>query len=155
MFTFDLDGGSKGAWFPFVGSKITDQLDEKGNPVIEYFEPEKDAGRVQVSLLDAEILDEIYSKTRKPRIDFVKNPDSRKMERVDSFTQTAKQKREEFDLTWDAAIKDWKGILDKSGKEIPCTYENKLKMMKIPVFARFITKCLDDLNKEKENSEKN
>ena len=36
------------------------------------------------------------------------------------------------------AIIAWENLLDEEGKPIPCTLENKLKLMKHPQFARFM-----------------
>lgn len=144
-FRFDLDSGSKGDWFPFVGSTINGS-DEKGEPKIEYLEPEKDAGRVKVRLADSEQMDRIHGQTRKKVSEYVHNPKTRQMERVFSFEQTPEQERRERELTWDYAIEDWENILDGQGQPIPCTPENKLKMMNIPVFARFISRCIQILS---------
>jgi hypothetical protein len=64
------------------------------------------------------------------------------MERVPYFDQTPEQEKREREMIWDHAIQDWQGMLDKGGKEIPCTLENKMRLMSIPQFARFVSRCL-------------
>jgi hypothetical protein len=62
-------------------------------------------------------------------------------------------------MIWDHAIQGWEGILDKNGKEIPCTLPNKMKLMGIPQFARFVARCLQQITgantQEAEGAEKN
>lgn len=132
---FDLSTGI-GEWFHFFGSEI------KSDGEIKYFEPEKDAGRVCLRLTDPETLEIIQSETRKKAVEHVFNPKSRTMERLSYFEQTPVQEKKERELIWDFAIKAWEGILDTSDQQIPCTLENKLKLMNNPQFARFVGRCL-------------
>lgn len=153
MFKFDLEkGGSKGDWFAFCESKIVDGK-------TEFLEPEKDAGRVCVRVVDSETLERIQAQTRTKKAEFVKDRDTRQMVRVPYVDQTPEQEKRERELIWDYAIVDWEGMLDVNGKEIPCTLENKTKMMNIPMFARFLGNCFEAISgnaeKEKESAEKN
>jgi hypothetical protein len=51
------------------------------------------------------------------------------------------------DLLWDFCIVDWKGFVGKDGKAIPCTLENKSRLMgKSYEFSKFVGSCLDKLN---------
>lgn len=131
---FDLNV-SIGEWFPFFGSEI------KPDGEITYLEPEKGAGQVCVRIADAETIEKIHAQTRKKVAENVLNPKTRTMERLIYFDQTPEQEKKEREMIWDHAIVEWKGILDMKGKEIPCTLENKLKLMNIPVFARFVGRC--------------
>ena len=47
-------------------------------------------------------------------------------------------------LTWDYCITDWKNV-QLDGKDLECTTENKVKMMKCIDFAKFISECLSNL----------
>lgn len=61
---------------------------------------------------------------------------------------------------WDYCIHDWKGIEDADGTPIPCTAENKLKLMsESPEFCKLVSGLLNDLEaikaKRDEDAEKN
>jgi hypothetical protein len=133
---FDLTGESSGEWFAFFRSEI------KENGDVNYLDPEEGAGKVCLRIADPETIENIQSQTRKAMVEFVLNPKQRAMERVKFYDQTPAQEKLERRMIWDHAIKAWEGILDKDGDEIPCTIENKLKLMNIPVFARFVGRCL-------------
>jgi len=136
---FDLSDDAKGEWFKFFRSEI------KEGGEVNYLEPEADAGRICLRLATPEVINSIQSQTQKKVAEFVRNPKSRAMERVTYFDQTPEQEKKERELIWDHAIQEWEGILDKDGNEIPCTLENKLKLMNIPQFARFVGRCLQIL----------
>lgn len=136
MFKFDLESGSKGDWFRFFESKIED-----GKTI--YLEPEKDAGRVCVRVADVETLEKIQAQTRTKKAEFVKDKDTRQMVRVPYIDQTVEQEKKEREMIWDHAIVAWEGILDSKGNEIPCTLENKMKLMSNPMFARFMGRCFE------------
>jgi hypothetical protein len=137
MIKFDVDSGSKGEWFPFFGSKV------KPNGEIEYLEPEKDAGRVRVRLANSETMERIQAQTRKKAAEFVFNPKSRQMDRVTYTEQTPEQEKLERELIWDHAIQEWENIFDSNDNPIPCTLENKMKLMNNQQFARFIGRCFE------------
>jgi hypothetical protein len=133
---FDVSGEVQGEWFKFFRSEI-----KEGGEVV-YLDSEPDAGRVRIRIADAGAIDQIRVQTRKVVKEFVLNTRSKAMERVEYEDQTPEQKRKEGELIWDHAIQGWEGILDKDGNEIPCTTENKVKLMGIPQFARFVGRCL-------------
>lgn len=124
-----------------------------------YGVPDSKLGRVCLRIADAETLDRIHSETRKKVSENVYNPKTRGMERIAYIDQTPEQEKKERELIWDHAIIEWDGMLDKNGNPIPCTLENKLKLMNIPVFARFIGRCLQLIGsaeeQKKEESAKN
>jgi hypothetical protein len=97
---------------------------------------------VCLRIADPETIEKIQSQTRKRYSEFAHNPKTRQMERVTYFEQTPEQEKRERELIWDHAIKEWRGILDKEGNDIPCTLENKMRLMNIPQFARFVGRCL-------------
>ncbi len=133
---FDLSGDAQGEWFTFFCSEI------KENGDITYLDPEEGAGRVCLRIADVDVIERIQGQTRKKVSEFAYNPKTRAMDRVQYYDQTPTQEKKERELIWDHAIQDWKGILDKEGNEIPCTTENKLRLMAIPQFARFVGRCL-------------
>lgn len=133
---FDLSDEVQGEWFAFFRSEI------KEDGTVEYLDPEADAGKVCLRIADADCIERIQSQTRKKQAEFVRNPSTRAMERVVYFDQTPAQEKKERELIWDWAIQDWKGILNADGDPIPCTTENKLRLMNIPQFARFVGRCL-------------
>jgi hypothetical protein len=133
---FDLSGETRGEWFKFFRSEIS----EKGD--VAYLDPEDDAGKVCLRIATPEVIEEIQSQTRKKTAEFALNPKTRQMERVQYFDQTPAQEKKERELIWDHAIQDWKGILDVNGNEVPCTLENKLRLMNNQQFARFVGRCL-------------
>jgi hypothetical protein len=133
---FDVSGEVQGEWFSFFRSET------KEDGTIAYLDPEADAGKVCLRIADSDMVEKIQTETRKKVSEMVRNPSTRAMERVVYFDQTPAQEKREREMIWDHAIQDWKGILDTNGKEIPCTLENKLKLMSIPQFARFVARCL-------------
>lgn len=55
------------------------------------------------------------------------------------------------EMIWDFCIVDWGGFVDKFGNPVPCTRENKKKLMGGSVkFAAFVAKKLDELRKIEE-----
>ena len=79
----------------------------------------------------------------------VVNPGTRAMERVSFLVdQTSEEEYQESLEAWDYAIVDWKGFKDPNGVEIPCTKENKLKLIRIPKAMRFFQRVFQILNGE-------
>ena len=134
---FDLNKGSEGEWFPIFGSEV-----EADGETIKYLEPEEGAGKVCVRIADAETMDAINNQTRKRTSENVYNPKTRQMERITYYEQTPAQEKKSREMLWDHAIKAWEGVLDSEGNQIPCTLENKMKLMSNAVFARFVGRCL-------------
>ena len=149
---FDLDS-TQGEWFPFFSSHIDPVT---GEPI--YDEPEKDA-RVQIRSIGP-FIEERMAK-RKKIAEHIYNPKTRAMERLSYFAeQTPDELRAERDDLWDYAITGLENFKDsKTGELITCTRENKLKLMKVPVFDRFVARCQQLLAssgvKVKEDEEKN
>lgn len=134
----DLDA-REGEWFPFFESKINSRGET------EYEEPKEDAGRVCVRSL-VPYFEEIQAK-RKRKHEFVLNPTTRQMERVSFFEEPGvEQARKERDDAWDYCIVGLENFFDAKGNEITCTRENKLRLMSLPVFDRFIARCLQLLS---------
>ena len=133
---FDLEA-TEGEWFPFIGSHIDLVTGD-----IQYDEPVPEV-RARVRPM-APFLEERLAQ-RKKCVEHVMNPKTRQMERISYYPDIPpEQEKEERDDVWDYVITGLEGFKDKkTGKEIECTRENKLKLMKIPVFERFIARCFE------------
>lgn len=132
---FDIENIG-GEWFTFFESEI------QPNGEVKYLDSVEGAGKVCIRIADPETIEKIESQTRKKISEFVFNPKTRQMDRVVYFDQTPEQEKKERELIWDFAIVDWKDLLDAENKPIPCTLENKMKLMNNPRFARFVGRCL-------------
>ena len=149
---FDLDS-SQGEWFQFFGSRI----DENTGEVI--YEPPASDARVKIRSI-IPFIEERISK-RKKNVEHVYNPKTRSMERVAYYPElTIEEQILERDDTWDYAIMELDNFRDsKTGILIPCDRENKIKLMKLPIFDRFVARCLQLIAnsgvKEVEDAEKN
>lgn len=148
---FDLNSGA-GEWFRFFESRINEQ----GKTV--YDDPKPDAGRVCIRSI-MPFIEERQAK-RKEKHEWVPNPLTRSMERgsyYDSLSP-AELKKEREDL-WDYAITGIEDFFDVKDEPILCTKENKIRFMAVPVFDRFMARCLQLLSasgvKAKEEAEKN
>lgn len=118
MTVFDLDE-RQGVWFDMEGG-----------------------GRVQLRSLSSDDLKEIRKKTVKKNVDF-KRLDG-KAERFE-FEEVNEDLQNE--LFWDHVIIAWENFIDKNGKPIPCTKENKMLLLSRSLkFARFLNEALTTLN---------
>jgi hypothetical protein len=136
----DLEIQEEGEWFHFFSSHI-DQL--TGDVV--YDDPVTDA-KMKIRGITPFIERKMIA--RKKQVERVYNPKSRAMERIAFYPDlTPEENIKEREETWDYLIQDWVGFADKkTGRDIPCTKENKTKLMKIPVFDRYIARCLQLLS---------
>jgi len=141
----------EGEWFPFQNSKI-DPL--TGEPVFD--DPVTDA-KVQIRSMTP-FFEERIAK-RKRQTEHVMNPKTRQMERIAFYAElSVEEARAERDDAFDFSITGIEGFKDaKTGKLITCTRENKLALMKVPVFDRFFARCQQLLSSSgvKEQVEKN
>jgi len=126
---------NRGDWFTFCESRIN----EKGEVIFD--DPKPDAGRVCIRSI-APILEEIQA-GKKRKYEFILNSSTRSMERVGYFEEdTPETRKKEWGDVWDYAITDIENFFDQAGNPIECTRENKIKLMKVPVFDRFVARCL-------------
>jgi hypothetical protein len=148
----DLEA-TQGERFQFFTSTVDPSTGD-----IAYDDPKGDA---YVTLRSMQPFFEAKLAKRPKKVEHVFNPKSRSMERIsyypDLSTEEARVEREE---AWDYTIVDFEGFKDsKTGDNIACTKDNKIKLMKIPVFDRFVARCFQIMAesgiKEKEESEKN
>ena len=119
MANFDFSNLNPGAWFDYP-----------------------DGGRVCVRAPSDEFMDDVRKKTTKVEVEFKtakKYGPLQRLEHTDVDTDLMKE------MIWDYSIVGWTGF--KSGDtDIPCTKENKLKLMKgDPRFYSFIDNCVDFL----------
>lgn len=93
------------------------------------------------------------------KVEYPVNPATRKVDRVEYLDMNEDKQLAFSELINDFAIAGWK-LLDRGGKEIPCTIENKNRMMSgSPLFSRWISDCLSrmraDLEAQLEAERKN
>lgn len=149
---FDLEA-SQGERFQF----FTSRLDPNTGDVI-YDEP---AGDAWVTVRNLTPFYEERLSRRKKVVEHVLNSKTKAMERLSFYPeQSLEELKAERDDAWDYAITGLENFKDsKTGKIITCTRENKIALMKVAVFDRFVARCLQLLAasgvKDKEDAEKN
>ena len=153
MTVFDLEKEEQGDWFQYFDSTI-----DPGNGDIIYEEPEKDAAEFRIRSMGP--FWEERRKGKKREYKMVLNTGSRAMERVGYYPDLPPEEdSKESDDAWDYAITEWQNAFSAPNKPMECNRENKLKMIKIPVFLRFITRVFQIMTesgtKHKEAVEKN
>lgn len=136
----NFDELNPGTFFPFDEDAETPEAKKEG---------------VTLRVLTQEKLDEIRRKTQKKLSKIAGSPPRH----ITYYEYKTGGEEEEFMLTWDYCIINWHGVTSK-GQQIPCTTENKVKLMKgSPEFSGFILKCSTKLNQamglEEEELEKN
>jgi hypothetical protein len=146
-------GESRGDWFKFFDSEVDLQSGE-----IMYSEPRADAGEICIRSVSPFWREKVEG--RKKESEFVFNPKTRAMEKVSYTVElTPEEEAKERDDSYDYCITGFRNLFDGEGNEILCTRENKMKLMSVPRFERFILKCLEiqinTANSEKEDAEKN
>ena len=136
----DLESQEQGEWFQWFSSHI----DEATGDIV-YDDPSPDA-RVKIRSM-APFIEERVS-TRKRQYEHVVNPKTKQMERIPYYKDLSfDELKKEREDTWDYIIQGLEGFVDKkTRKEITLTRENKIKLMKLPIFDRFIARCLQMLS---------
>ena len=136
----DLEVQEEGEWFYYFGSHIDQTTGE-----IIYDDPVKE---VRAKIRDIGPFIEQRLMDRKTQIEHILNTKTRAMDRNEYYPRLAgKDLIKEREDTWDYAIQGLEGFKDKkTKKDIECTRENKIKLMKIPVFDRFVARCLQLLS---------
>ncbi len=149
---FDLDA-TQGEWFPFFESHI----DPNSGEVI-YDDPVSDA-KVQIRRIQPFYEERLTKRQR--RFENIYNPKTRGMERVSYYPDLAPDEaKAEREDAYDYIITGIENFKDsKTGSLIACTRENKTKLMRVPVFDRFVGRCWQLLDssgvKAQEDDEKN
>jgi|GEM_PF-842424 len=145
---FNIGSTDKGDWFDFFESEVDLTTGE-----ITYFPPKAGTGRACFRSAK-DLLTEQISK-RKKEAEFVLNPKTRSMERVEYFAlQDQKLEQKEADDRIDYMITGLEKFFDGAGKPIKCTRENKLLLSKVPMFDRYMARCIElQLNLHTEHAE--
>jgi len=144
---------SQGDWFEFFESRI-----ELSTGEVIYDNPKPGTGRACFRSTVPFIQERMATRTK--RHEFVLNPKTRAMERVEFFESLpSAEAQQELDDMVDYAITGLERFFDAEGNAMECTRENKLKLSKVPVFDRYMARCLElQANagvKQKEVAEKN
>lgn len=148
---FNFEKYDEGQWFQFFESEVLPD-----GSTIKYHDPKPDAGWFQIRQGTTEILDAIRQKTQGERqVNFVPNPNTRQMERVISYDQSPEQAKQEREMMWDYSIVSWRDIKDGKGEELPVTLENKMRLLNVLIFLRFLNRCLEIIGEQMEASQKN
>jgi len=151
MTTFDLENKEQGDWFSFFESKFDSLTGETT------YDLPKD-GAAEFCIRSMLPFWEERQKGLKKEYKMVLNPSTRQMERVGYYPEQPDDSTAGDDA-WDYVITGMRNALDKDGNELECTRENKLKLIRIPMFLRFVKRVLDIIDesgvKQKEESEKN
>jgi len=152
MTVFDIKKEDQGDWFQFFTSKFNMDTGE-----VDYDKPEEDAAEFRIRH-PGPFWDE-RRKDKKKEHKMVLNPSTRAMERVGYYPDLspAENEAENADL-WDWVITGFKNVLSAPDVEMKCTKESKLKLIKMAVFMRFLTRVIqiqsDAGVKSKEESKK-
>jgi hypothetical protein len=131
---FNLDAVNAGTWFEF----FTSHIDPATGDVV-YDDPMPGH---RVKIRSTAPFWEERIKNRKRERELAVNPKTKVMEKVSSIKElTLAESKAENDDAIDYSIVEFDNMVDSSGSVIKCTRENKLKLMRIPVFDRFYARC--------------
>jgi hypothetical protein len=140
---FDLEKLGVGEWFPYQDSVVN-----KADGSIEWLDVDPSADeKICFKQPDAETMRLMRDKYKGKKVNNpVRNPETRAMEIVVTYDQTSDQEKAQSMEFWDNAITDWT-IKGKDKKVIPCTVENKYKLITmVPAFVRFCNRSLEILS---------
>jgi len=133
---FDLEKQEQGDWFDFFNSTVDPTTGE-----VSYSLPEKDAARFRIR--STVPFWEERRKGRKKRHEMVLNPSTRAMERVSFYDTPEADEEQDNQAAWDYSITGIENAFDASKNAIEATLENKMKLIKIPAFLRFIMRVFE------------
>lgn len=137
---FELDKQELGEWFPFFGSTVDLVTGETS-----YKQPEGGAAEFRIRSMDAFF--EERRKGRKREYKMVLNPQTRAMERVGYYAELSPEEdAKENDDAWDYAITGMKNAFTAPDIPMECTRENKLRLVKMPVFLRYMRRAFQILS---------
>lgn len=153
MTVFNVESEEQGDWYAFFTSRVDPSSGE-----IEYDKPEKGAAEFRIRSMVP--FWEERRKNRKREYKMVLNPATRSMERVRYYEDlSAEEEKKESEDAWDYVITGMKNAFSAPGIVMECIRENKLKLIKMPVFMRFLNRVFSIMTevgiKEKEEKEKN
>jgi hypothetical protein len=82
----------------------------------------------------------------KEKVEYRKDPQTRQMQRLTYFDSTDEQRDRFNEEIWDFSIKEWNLTGKSKEDKVPCTRENKVKLMRgSPKFAQWIAECLEKM----------
>lgn len=117
--TFNMSDPNPGIWFKF-------------NP------DDPESGEISLRPQNAEQRNKTRRKAIKNRVEY-KHGQRYEVQDVDDDLFS--------ELIWDYSIADWSGLVDDKGKQIKCTTENKVFLMRNHVgFARFVSEKLEEIS---------
>ena len=117
--TFNMSDPNPGFWFKF-------------NP------DDPESGEISLRPQNAEQRNKTRKKAVKDRVEY-KQGQRFEVQDVDDELFS--------ELVWDYSIVDWSGLVDDKGKQIECTTENKVFLMRNHIgFARFVAEKLGELS---------
>ena len=117
--TFNMTDPNPGIWFKF-------------NP------DDPESGEISLRPQNAEQRNKTRKKAVKDRVEY-KQGQRFEVQDVDDELFS--------ELVWDYSIVDWSGLVDDKGKQIECTTENKVFLMRNHIgFARFVAEKLGELS---------
>ena len=134
MTVFNVEQGAEGDWFSF----FTSHIDLTSGDVV-YDPPEEGAAEFRIRSMVP--FWEEQAKSQKVESKFVLNPKTREMGRVEwekPLPSVEKIKKNED--SWDFAITGIKNAFSAPGVPIECDRASKLKLLKMPLFLRFVTR---------------
>jgi len=103
-----------------------------------------DSGDAWVELRPMQPFFEQQLAKRKKITEHVHNPKTRQLERISFYPDLSiEEAKKERDDAWDYAITGFGSFKDRAGNLIQFNRENKLKMIKNPVFTRFCERCFE------------
>lgn len=149
---FDLEKLGVGEWFPYQESIV-----HKEDGRIEWLDVDlTNDEKICFKQPDAETMRLMRDKYKGKKVNNpVRNPETRAMEIVTTYEQTSEQEKAQSMDFWDAAITDWTIKNPKTKQVIPCTKENKYKLITmVPAFVRFCNRSLEILSGTKIEQEK-
>jgi len=130
---------SEGDWFEFFESRI-----DLENAAIIYDKPISGTGRARFRSTIPFIQEFTEKREAEKQHEFVLNSKSRAMERVEWFPGLSVTAQKQYmDDMLDYAITGLERFFDAEGNALECTRENKLKLAKVPVFDRYMARCLE------------
>ena len=149
---FDLEKLGVGEWFPYQESVV-----DKETGKVEWLEVDlANDERICFKQPDAETMRVMRDKSKGKKVNNpVRNPETRAMEIVVTYEQTSEQEKAQSMEFWDSAITDWTIKNPKTKVVIPCTAENKYKLITmVPAFVRFCNRSLEILSGTKIEQDK-
>lgn len=129
---------TEGVWFDYFESHI--DLQEGG---VIYDKPIAGTGQARFRSTRPFIQEFAKKREKEKQTKFVLNTKSKAMEWVEWIPSlTVDEQKQYADDMVDYACTGLERFFDAEGNALECTRENKLKLVNVPVFDRFMARCL-------------